>query len=183
MSIYTGGGDRGMTGLLSGQRVAKSHALIEAGGAVDELNSCLGLLRARLGERPEEYQGLGQVQARLLDLGACLSADTAQAAGQPAGLGPPQVAELEAAIDQMEQELPTLESFILPGGTPAAALCHLARAVCRRAERRVVSAIAEASHQLPPAALAYLNRLSDYLFVLARQLNHRAGQAETPWPG
>ncbi|MEW5724854.1 MAG: cob(I)yrinic acid a,c-diamide adenosyltransferase [Thermodesulfobacteriota bacterium] len=177
--IYTKSGDRGWTGHLGGGRVPKNDPRIEAGGELDELSSLLGLLAAWLPEGEKESAGLiRRVQSELLNLGARLSSGT----GGPGRTGPTQ--ELEAAIDRMQAELPELKGFILPGGHQSAALAHLARAVCRRAERRLV-ALAQGldgeAKEEPGPDLAFLNRLSDYLFVLARYLNHRNQVPDVAW--
>jgi cob(I)alamin adenosyltransferase len=170
--IYTRTGDGGETGLSGGERVAKDGVRIEALGAVDELNSQLGVLLAEaLGDDPRAV--LSEVQHRLFDLGGELSYPQADL------LHATHVTELEVVLDRYNATLPVLAEFILPGGGRAGALCHVCRAVCRRAERRLVT-LAHAE-PLNPAALAYLNRLSDLLFVMARVLAREAGVAETLW--
>jgi len=177
--IYTKTGDAGETGLFGGGRVGKDDARVEAGGAVDELSAALGVARARGGD-PELQAVLAAAQEALFTVGAELATPPgarARAAVPP--VDPAWVAALEGAIDRFERELPPLRHFVLPGGAPLAADLHLARAVCRRAERRVV-----ALHRLEPVeplVLAYLNRLSDLLFVAARLANHRAGAEEPRW--
>jgi cob(I)alamin adenosyltransferase len=176
--IYTRAGDAGETSLGDGSRVAKTDLRIEAYGTVDELNSALGLALA--GELPAEFRPwLEQVQNDLFDLGADLSVPL-EDERERLRVAPGQVEWLEELCDLVNEELEPLKSFVLPGGTEAAARLHVARAVCRRAERRSV-ALAEA-HDVNPAALAYLNRLSDLLFILARAAN--AGSQEPLWrPG
>jgi cob(I)alamin adenosyltransferase len=180
--IYTKTGDRGDTGLGDGQRVPKDHARVEAFGQVDELNAVLGLLAAYCPTAPDAAL-LRDVQNDLFDLGADLCAP--QAAGEQPGAAlrvtAAQAERLEKAIDRLNEGLDPLRSFVLPGGTPAAAWLHLARTVCRRAERAVVTL----THAEPvnPQVLVYLNRLSDYLFVLARVAND-SGKADVLWvPG
>ena len=170
--IYTRTGDAGTTGLGDGSRVAKDSLRIEAIGAVDELNSALGVLLA--GTIPDDVRaGLHEVQHDLFDLGGELSIPGYTS------VGPQHVTRLENQLDRHNAALTPLKEFILPGGSSGAALCHVARAVCRRAERRVVSlGIAE---PLSPALLRYLNRLSDLLFVLCRVLNREAGVTVTYW--
>lgn len=179
MKIYTKTGDAGDTGLFGGARVSKASARVEAYGTVDELNAALGLARAA-GVDPELDALLGAIQGDLFTLGA----ELATAPGKEASLGIAlldggDTARLEAAIDASEATLPPLRSFVLPAGTPAAAALHFARTVCRRAERAAVG--------LPEGQGArselkvYLNRLSDLLFSLARQVNHRAGVGDVPW--
>lgn len=170
MKIYTRTGDRGETSLFGGARVAKNDPRIEAYGTVDELSSFLGVARAASLPREVEVV-LEQVQRDLFDIGAHLASP---AMTRFAGADPARIAELEAAIDAMERELAPLTNFILPGGAPAAAHLHVARTVCRRAERCVVALQDEAT-------VAYLNRLSDYLFVAARFANLRAGVQDTQW--
>ena len=170
--IYTRTGDTGTTGLGDGSRVDKDHLRIEAIGSVDELNSLLGQLRVH--ELPETVQSaLTTIQHRLFDLGGelCLPGQQIITAGQ--------VTFLEAVLDELNGGLAPLKEFILPGGCPAAAACHQARSVCRRAERRVYSlGKAEAVNEF---TLQYLNRLSDLLFVMARHLNKVAGVADVYW--
>jgi cob(I)alamin adenosyltransferase len=182
VKIYTRRGDRGETDLFAGGRVRKDDLRVEAYGAVDELNSALGLAAAA--SPHEDLRALCRgIQARLFDLGAYLAAPDEKRRAK-AGIAEPQasdVAGLEAEIDRFEKELPALVRFVLPGGTAAAASFHVARTVCRRAERRCVALDAE--QPLAAAALGYLNRLSDLLFVLARVENRRAGLPDLEWLG
>jgi cob(I)alamin adenosyltransferase len=180
VKIYTGSGDRGQTALFGGERVAKTHPRVAAYGTVDELNAALGLAAVALAD-PELSAAVETVQARLFDLGA----DLATPAGAPAGewlLRVPAewAAELEADIDRMTAALPPLTSFVLPGGGEAAARLHLARTVCRRAERALWAAV-EAGEEVGAEAGVFLNRLGDWLFTAARLANHRAGIEERPW--
>jgi len=170
--ITTRTGDDGRTGLGDGSRVPKTHPRVEALGAVDELNSALGLI---LAEGPPDPlpELLTRVQHRLFDLGAELSLPGETRLPREA------VAELEAALARLNAGLPPLEEFVLPGGCRSAALCHLARALCRRAERRAW-ALQEGGGD-PRPALVYLNRLSDLLFVCARHANRAAGRADRLW--
>ena len=178
MKIYTRTGDTGDTSLFDGTRVRKSEPRVEAYGDVDELNACLGLARAS-GADPEIADELIRLQRDLFALGAQLADPGEKIAARvtKAALGDDDVARLEQLIDRYEAELPALRRFILAGGSPAGAALHVARAVCRRAERRMVA--------LEPAVDAvlvrYVNRLSDLLFVLARAVNHRSGAIETEW--
>ncbi|NOZ95213.1 MAG: cob(I)yrinic acid a,c-diamide adenosyltransferase [Acidobacteria bacterium] len=179
MKIYTRTGDGGETGLASGGRVAKDDPRVEAYGTVDELNAVLGVLLAE--PLPEGTAArLGRVQVTLFHLGSSLAdpegrLETDASRWDTVGL--------EAWIDDMEKALEPLKAFILPGGTRAAALAHLARTVCRRAERRVL-ALASSGRGVPDGAVAYLNRLSDLLFVLARRVNRQAGVPDVLWkPG
>lgn len=182
MKVYTRSGDEGRTGLFGGQRVAKHHPRVEAYGTVDELNAVLGLaIEALAAEAADLQRQLRAIQSRLFDLGADLATpDDGRAGAWVRRAEAAWSTELEAQIDAMESELTPLTSFILPGGSPAAAWLHLARTVCRRAERRAVEA-QTAGEALSPAALVYLNRLSDWLFVAARLANARLGLADSPW--
>ena len=181
MKIYTRGGDSGDTGLFGGTRVGKGHGRIEAMGNVDELNATLGWALTTLGNRSVRER-LESVQHDLFALGAELALAPAGAdRPKPAtpGLPDSRIAELEAWIDETEAVLPPLTAFVLPGGVPGAAALHLARTVCRRAERSVVR-LAEAE-AVEPVMVMYLNRLSDLLFVLARGENHREGTGDVEW--
>ncbi|HEY8004030.1 MAG TPA: cob(I)yrinic acid a,c-diamide adenosyltransferase [Phenylobacterium sp.] len=179
--IYTRAGDAGSTRLATGQAVSKSDLRVEAYGAVDETNACLGLARVHTAGAGELDAILARVQNELFDLGADLAqpAKPEEAEGSVLRILDSQVARLEAEIDALNAELPPLASFVLPGGTPAAAALHLARTVCRRAEREAVR-LAEAGEPVSPPAMRYLNRLSDLLFVAARHANDR-GAAEVFW--
>jgi cob(I)alamin adenosyltransferase len=172
--IYTRTGDAGRTGLVDGSRVSKADARIAAIGDVDEANSAIGVAVAALDDGPEREM-LARIQNEIFDLGADLATPGEDFAPSEMILRitAAQVARLEQEIDRMNEGLAPLASFILPGGLPAAAQLHLARAVVRRAERSAVAAAVEAA--LNPQALAYINRLSDHLFVLARLLNLAAG--------
>ena len=179
MKIYTKTGDDGTTGLFGGARVRKDEARVEAYGTIDELNSIVGLARA--GEVPGEIDTvLAGVQEDLFVVGA----ELATIAGKEDKLsiellGGARTALLEGAIDRIEASLPPLTSFVLPGGSPAGARLHQARTVCRRAERRVLTA--SAATPIRPEILIYLNRLSDFLFVAARSANQIAGVPDVPW--
>jgi cob(I)alamin adenosyltransferase len=180
--IYTRSGDGGDTGLGDGTRVPKDHPRVAAYGTVDELNAVLGLLLAQAPAAPEA-ELLRAIQNDLFDVGAdlCVPRAADEAPGQRLRVRPEQGARLEAAIDRLNAPLAPLTSFVLPGGSPAAAWCHLARTVCRRAERDVV-ALARAE-TINPAVIVYLNRLSDLLFVLGRVCNGN-GQQDVLWvPG
>jgi cob(I)alamin adenosyltransferase len=181
VKIYTRTGDGGETGLFAGGRVPKDHPRVAAYGDVDELNAALG---AALALEPAGFEAdlLTTIQRDLLTVGAELATpDPAKLAKALSGppIGDAQVAALERAIDRHDDRLPPLRSFILPGGTPKAAALHLARTVCRRAERSVVRLAREAP--VSPAVLRYLNRLSDLVFVLARAANAQAGARDTTW--
>lgn len=181
MKIYTKTGDQGQTGLFGGARVSKASLRVESYGDVDELNSVLGTVRTE--SIDPVLEGLLQaIQEELFVLGA----ELARAPGKDVDIGvalltEDEVLRLERAIDQLEGDLPPLQTFILPGGSRAAAQLHVARSVCRRAERHVV-ALAE-SDAIRPELIRYLNRLSDLLFVAARYANLRANVADIPWLG
>ena len=187
MKLYTGAGDRGMTSLFSGERVGKSHFRVTANGDLDELNSFLGALAAVLaGDHPELVEEIQHIQAHLLNIGAWLATtpDSPSVAFLEE-ISPEPTKAIESAIDKMEKDLPALKGFILPGGHISAAWAHLARTVCRRAERQVARLLEQSgegnsAERLLPA-LAYLNRLSDYLFVLARYCNRLHGLSDIPW--
>lgn len=174
--IYTRTGDRGETSLFSGGRVGKDHARIEAYGTVDELSSVLGLLICEP-LPPGVADRLREVQENLFVIGSVL-ADVEGRLDLAGGGWDPE--PLERWIDQLDAELPELKSFILPGGSRAAAMAHVARTVCRRAERRVTT-VADDAEAVPAGVLPYLNRLSDLLFTLARHLNARLGVSEQAW--
>ena len=187
MKIYTGSGDRGKTSLFSGERILKSDDRIEAFGDIDELNSLLGVLVKHLpSQAPELAAEIEQVQADLFQVGAWLATTAGSAAVERlVVVSEARIRFLEAAMDRMTADLAPLRGFILPGGHVAAAWAHLARTVCRRAERHVVALFERIFDAELPAAqarvLIYVNRLSDYLFTLARYLNHVTGVAETLW--
>jgi cob(I)alamin adenosyltransferase len=181
MKIYTKTGDKGETGLFGGGRVSKSHPRVEAYGDIDELNAVIGLARS-IEMMPRIDEVLAPVQRDLFSLGALLATpnhDKVKQQLEKARLDESRVMELERAIDDGEAELEPLTAFILPGGTPKSAALHVARTVCRRAERKVISLGSEVD--VPPVVVKYLNRLSDLLFVLARVANRRAGAPEVIW--
>lgn len=182
VKIYTKTGDDGTTGLLGAGRVGKDDPRIDSYGTVDELNAVLGLARASSGLDTDLDALLAQVQDDLFAVGAAL-ADPNPAGKFHNAVGEEMASRLEDEIDRLEAELPPLTQFILPGGGPAAAQVHLARTICRRAERLVVHLGHQAGADVPHHLAAYLNRLSDFLFVLARAANHRSGVADTPWSG
>ena len=179
MKIYTKGGDGGETSLFDQTRVSKADARVDAYGEVDELNACLGAARALFADG-ELVELTETIQRDLFAVGAMLADPSSRIAARvtKAAIGDADVERLEQAIDRLEAGLPPLRRFILPGGSPAGSLLHLARTVCRRAERRVVALGSDASD---PLVVIYLNRLSDLLFVMARAVNHRAGVPEAEW--
>ncbi len=181
LKIYTKTGDEGTTGLFGGGRVSKDDPRVEAYGDVDELNAAIGLARA-VEPMPRIDDVLGPLQRDLFSIGALLATPNVAKMHEQlakARIDDARLAELEQAIDSGEAELEPLRAFILPGGTAKSAALHVARTVCRRAERRVIHLRREV--EFPPLVIAYLNRLSDLLFVLARVANHRAGTAEPTW--
>jgi len=184
--IYTKSGDGGDTGLGDGSRVPKDHPRVAAYGSVDELNAVLGILRSMVPEGADFPAGadlLRDIQNDLFDVGAdlCMPQAADEPPGQRLRVQPEQVTRLEAAIDRLNEGLTPLTSFVLPGGRPAAAWCHLARTVCRRAERDVVTLAR--TEAVNPQVIAYVNRLSDLLFVLARAANDN-GRQDVLWkPG
>ena len=187
MKIYTKSGDQGKTSLFSGERVTKSNHRIEAYGEVDELNAAIGAVAAAV---PDKHAALikeiQHAQSDLLHVGAWLSTvPNSPLLSDLKPIGAENCGFLESAIDRMEAELPPITEFLLPGGHLSAAMAHIARTVCRRAERNVVRLAEEIADQGSPHrlqdVLVYLNRLSDYLFVLARYCNQIIGVADTRW--
>ena len=177
--LYTRTGDTGMTSLVGGQRVPKTHVRLEAYGTIDELNSHIGLLVAELDEG-EDTQLLIGVQNLLFSIGSMLATDTTQREVRPGRyVTEADVTGLEHAIDAAEEGLPGWRGFILPGGTQAAAQAHVCRTVCRRAERLIYTLAEQV--EVDATLLAYVNRLSDYFFALAKKINHSAGQEENIW--
>jgi cob(I)alamin adenosyltransferase len=177
MKIYTKTGDKGYTSLLSGEKVQKSHLRIEAVGTVDELNSYIGVL-ASYPSNESHQDLLLDIQHTLFNMGALLAVESSISFALPT-LKAEDVAKLETAIDLLTAQLPALRHFILPGGHPEVAYCHIARTVCRRAERNVVR-LSEIS-VVPEFCIQHLNRLSDYLFVLARMMCKNLGVEEVKW--
>jgi cob(I)alamin adenosyltransferase len=181
MKIYTKTGDAGDTGLFGGGRVGKDHPRVEAYGDVDELNAVLGTVRATE-QMPRIDEIIVRVQRDLFSIGALLATPHREKMTEQlekARIDDARIVELEQAIDDCERELDPLRSFILPGGTPKAAALHVARTVCRRAERRVVTL--QRDIDVPELVVRYLNRLSDLLFMLARVANRRGGAGEVTW--
>jgi cob(I)alamin adenosyltransferase len=190
--IYTRTGDAGTTGLGTGERVAKSHLRIAAFGTVDETNAAVGLAREHTRPMAPPRPGhpvvdamLARIQHDLFDLGAdlCVPDRGAPPAYEPLRIIEAQVTRLESEIDQLNADLAPLRSFVLPGGSAASAALHLARTVCRRAERHMVELAALTDEPVSPAALKYINRLSDHLFVMSRWVNDK-GAGDVLWvPG
>lgn len=177
MKIYTKTGDKGKTSLFGGKRLAKDHDRIEAYGTVDELNSQLGLIRDSI-EQEAIRSLIKTIQNRLFTIGSNLASDPDKELITP-DIFESDIEALEQAIDQMNTELPELKNFILPGGHPVVSYCHLARCICRRAERRVVTLAQQ--EKVEEIIIRYLNRLSDYLFVLSRKLGQNLGVEEVVW--
>ena len=179
MKIYTRTGDLGETALFGGPRVGKDMIRIEVCGEIDELNCALGVVRAK--KLPEDLDRLLlRLQHELFEVGAELATPDPVRHGTRT-IGPQHVQTMENELDALAATLPELKQFILPGGTPAAAELHRARAVCRRAERRLVALVRHSEEEISRVLLAYLNRLGDLLFVLAREVNAREGRGDVAW--
>lgn len=181
MKIYTKTGDTGETALFGGERVSKTHPRVEAYGDIDELNAAIGLARS-IELMPRIDEVLVPLQRDLFSIGALLATPDREKMKrhlEKARIDDGRIAELEHAIDDCDRELEPLKAFIIPGGTPKSAALHVARTVCRRAERRVIALIP--GDEVPAIVVVYLNRLSDLLFTLARVANHRAGAGEVTW--
>jgi cob(I)alamin adenosyltransferase len=178
MKLYTRTGDTGETSLFDGTRVSKADPRVEAYGDIDELNAWIGFVRASHMDADLD-EVLAQIQHDLFALGAQLADPADRIADRvvKAAIGDPEVTRLESLIDRFDAGLPPLRRFVLAGGTPAAAALHVARTVCRRAERRIVGMYPATD----PALVRYVNRLSDLLFVMARAVNHRANVVESMW--
>ena len=188
MKIYTRSGDKGETGLLGAVRVSKSHLVIEVCGSIDETNSHLGCAVAHLSKNTESTSSidlksiLTRIQMELFDLGSRVAAAlAADPKTNPAELNNENILQLEKWIDQFDDSLPPLQTFILPSGSLAGCQLHLARTVCRRSERRLVELVDAETERDLSTYLVYLNRLSDLLFVMARFANQEGGCTETPW--
>jgi cob(I)alamin adenosyltransferase len=176
--IYTKTGDKGETSLIGGVRVPKFHLRIESYGTVDELNSYLGLIIDGLNNK-ETSKVLYEIQDRLFTIGSVLASDPVKSKMKIPDVHEADVELLEQEMDRMDADLPELKNFILPGGNIVASHCHVARCICRRAERIVVHLSSET--EVPEIIVRYLNRLSDYLFILSRKIVHDAGATETVW--
>jgi cob(I)alamin adenosyltransferase len=178
LKIYTKGGDKGETSLLGGTRVAKSHERVEAYGNLDELNSFIGLVRDR-DINPHYRDILIRIQQNLFVAEALIARDPEKQTRELPTLSDQEITLLEREIDAMNEELPPLTNFILPGGHTVVSECHIARTVCRRAERSLIRL--NQSSPVEDIIIRFLNRLSDYLFVLARKTGQDLGATETPW--
>ena len=178
--IYTKTGDKGSTSLIGGTKVPKSHHRIDAYGTIDELNSHIGLIGDLITDTHSRSE-LREIQDRLFTIGSSLACDPNKESGlKIPDLHATDINYLEQAIDRMESVLPEMKSFILPGGHPTVSQLHIARCVCRRAERLAVQ-LMEDGQDVPALVISYLNRLSDYLFVLARYTGQLLGATEIPW--
>jgi cob(I)alamin adenosyltransferase len=179
LKIYTGFGDRGKTRLYGGQTVDKDNIRVEAYGIIDELNSLIGLVITYV-ENPSLIEDLQNIQNNLFELSSELATpnDINNKSMDPA-IGDKNIKDIEKKIDKIERQMDPLKNFILPGGSRGAAFCHLARTICRRAERKIVSL--NKTELIHPQIIIFVNRLSDYLFVLARYLNKEQDIAELPW--
>ena len=178
MKIYTKTGDKGTTALFGGTRVSKADLRIETYGTIDELNSYIGLVR----DQPVNANRkniLIEIQDRLFTFGSILATEPGNTKVKVPALSENDVTFLEKEIDAMEAQLPPMKSFVLPGGHQSVSFCHVARTVCRRAERLVIAL--DAQEKADPLIVQYLNRLSDYLFVLSRKMTAELGAEETPW--
>jgi cob(I)alamin adenosyltransferase len=178
MKIYTKKGDKGTTSLLGGTRVSKSHIRIESYGTVDELNSWIGLLRD-MDDNDDRREFMKGIQDRLFTIGSSLAADPAKQSVKIPDLHDSDITVLEDAMDKMNEVLPEMRHFVLPGGHRANSTCHIARCVCRRCERAVIRLAEE--EPVDERVISYLNRLSDYLFVLCRTISFETGSDEVPW--
>lgn len=185
--IYTKTGDKGQTSLLSGERVDKSHARVEAYGTVDELNAALGVVASAFeAEGNSKLESVFFIQSCLFRIGSWLASSPGSDILTRLGdVGPGEIGKLESGIDQMQSEMPPLTSFILPGGDKTSAQVHVARTICRRAERRLVALIQNCVNEQEPDTLTdvlqFINRLADYLFVLARYVNFQKGIKDRIW--
>ena len=173
MKIYTKTGDKGMTSLIGGKRVPKNSARLESYGTIDELNSFLGMIRSFPLEQVIAEE-LVEIQSRLFDVGGNLATDPESSANlkEPIGV-------TENGIDRMDAEVPPMKYFVLPGGNQCVSFCHMARTICRRAERRILDLAAET--EVDGSVMKYVNRLSDYLFILARKIAYDSGCEEMKW--
>lgn len=178
--IYTRTGDKGTTSLVGGKRVSKTDPRLDAYGTIDELNSFIGLMLSIMDNKAESAENIRWIQQKLFNIGGCLATDTSSfQRPDSCKVLPADVERIEKMIDSVQEGLPEQKSFILPGGTQAASYAHVARTVCRRAERLILALPDDA--KAPSELLQYMNRLSDYLFVLARRINFFAGVSENIW--
>ena len=180
--LYTKTGDKGMTSLVGGKRVPKTHVRLEAYGTIDELNAQIGLLATLIAEESEELNLLRFIQHKLFAVGSYLATDLSHTPLNEASIIQPEnIERLELAIDRTEASLPPLRHFILPGGNQPAAVCHVCRTVCRRAERRILALEETSEIEIDSRIKCFINRLSDFLFIFARKLNHLTLCDEIYW--
>ena len=178
--IYTRTGDKGTTSLVGGKRVSKTDPRLDAYGTIDELNSFIGLMLSVMDDKAEKPENIRWIQQKLFNIGGCLATDTSSfQLPDSCKILAADVERMEQMIDAAQDGLPEQRSFILPGGTEAASYAHVARTVCRRAERLIIGLPNDA--KAPSELLQFINRLSDYLFVLARRINYFAGVNENIW--
>jgi cob(I)alamin adenosyltransferase len=178
MKIYTKTGDTGSTSLFGGKRVSKADLRIEAYGTIDELNAYVGLLRDQEVNKKREAI-LIEIQDRLFTIGSILAVEPGNTKVKVPALLADDISVLEKEIDTMDAQLPPMRSFVLPGGHPSVSVCHITRTVCRRAERLVIAL--DAVEKVDVLVIQYLNRLSDFLFMLSRKMAQETGATETPW--
>jgi len=178
MKIYTKTGDTGSTSLFGGKRVSKADLRIEAYGTIDELNAHVGLLRDQEVNKKREVI-LIEIQDRLFTIGSILAVEPGNTKVKVPALLADDISVLEKEIDTMDAQLPPMRSFVLPGGHPSVSVCHITRTVCRRAERLVIAL--DAVEKVDVLVIQYLNRLSDFLFMLSRKMAQETGATETPW--
>lgn len=178
MKIYTKTGDKGSTSLLSGERVPKYHERIEAYGTIDELNSFVGLLRSADLEK-EDLEFLIKIQHHLFNIGSLLALGNKKVQFKMPEIFPKDVLEIEQEMDKLDNDLPKLKNFVLPGGEQTVAYCHICRSICRRAERLIVKISLE--NKLNENLIQYINRLSDYFFLLSRKIANKKGFEEIKW--
>ncbi len=179
--VYTKTGDAGTTSLVGGVRVSKTHLRLEAYGTIDELNSNIGVLVSVV-DYAEYEEYLRFVQHKLFSLGSYLATDTSKTEPKlESYIGAEEVTRMEKVIDEMDETLPPLKGFVLPGGSHAASVCHVCRTVCRRAERRMLALESEGIMALDDNCKKFINRLSDFLFVLSRKLNYLSDYDEIYW--
>jgi cob(I)alamin adenosyltransferase len=179
VKIYTKTGDQGTTGLLNGTRVPKHHIRLDAYGSTDELNSWLGLIRDELGPHHPEAQFIPEIQEAIFSMGSHLAVEPGKANFPMPEINVALIEQMENRMDLMNEKLPPLRNFVLPGGHPIVSQIHIARTVCRRAERCV--SLLNHHEAVPSEILRFLNRLSDYLFVLSRLISNEKEAKETPW--
>lgn len=179
-NLYTRTGDKGTTSLVGGKRIEKDNDRLEAYGTIDELSSFLGAISADADCPQEQASQIERIQNLLFNIGAYLATEPGpDSPKQVAGLSEDDLRQMEGWIDDLDEKTPPINAFILPGGTPLSATTHIARAVCRRAERRIITLASK--EYVDPLLVSYINRMSDYLFILARFFNFNSGRQEITW--